>query len=83
VRERLAFRLSVLRVFPYGGRLLLPTVVLQVRGGVMPVAFIVATSAIFGRVPAAVEDLPQGLETRLGSTSSSSATRSRRALSPA
>ena len=55
MRERLAFRLSVLRVFPYGGRLLLPTVVLQVLAGLMPVAFIVATSAIVGRVPAAVE----------------------------
>jgi ATP-binding cassette subfamily B protein len=55
VRERIAFRLSVLRVFPYGGRLLLPTVVLQVLAGLMPVAFIVATSVIVGRVPDAIE----------------------------
>ena len=55
MRERLAFRLSVLRVFPCGGRLLAPTVVLQVLAGVMPVAFIVATSVIVGRVPAAIE----------------------------
>jgi ATP-binding cassette subfamily B protein len=55
VRDRLAFRLSVLRVFPYGGRLVAPTALLQVLAGVMPVAFIVATSVIVGRVPAAVD----------------------------
>jgi ATP-binding cassette, subfamily B, bacterial len=55
VRERIAFRLSVLRVFPYGGRLVVPTVVLQVLAGLMPVAFIVATSVIVGRVPNAIE----------------------------
>jgi ATP-binding cassette, subfamily B, bacterial len=54
VRERVDFRLAVLRVFPYGGRLLVPAVVLQLISGLMPVAFIVATSAIVGRVPAAV-----------------------------
>jgi ATP-binding cassette, subfamily B, bacterial len=55
VRERIAFRLAVLRVFPYGGRLVAVGVVLQVLAGLMPVAFIVATSAIVGRVPGAVE----------------------------
>ena len=55
MRDRLAFRLSVLRVFPYGGRLVAPAVLVQVLAGVMPVAFIVATSVIVGRVPAAVE----------------------------
>ena len=55
MRERLAFRLSVLRVFPYGGRLLAPMVALQVLLGLMPVGFIIATSVIVGRVPAAVE----------------------------
>ena len=55
MRERVAFRLSVLRVFPYGGRLVAPTAALQVLAGVMPVAFIVATSVIVGRVPAAVD----------------------------
>jgi ATP-binding cassette subfamily B protein len=55
VRERLAFRLSVLRVFPYGGRLVPLAAALQIVAGLMPVAFIVATSAIVGRVPGAVE----------------------------
>jgi ATP-binding cassette, subfamily B, bacterial len=54
VRSRIAFRLSVLRVFPYGGSLVLPATVLQLLSGLMPVAFIAATSAIVGRVPAAV-----------------------------
>jgi ATP-binding cassette subfamily B protein len=67
VRERVAFRLSVLRVFPYGGRLLVPALVLQVLAGLMPVAFIVATSVIVGRVPAAVEgglDSPEWISLR-------------------
>ena len=55
MRDRIAFRLSVLRVFPYGGRLVAPTLVLQVLAGVMPVAFIVATSVIVGRVPGAID----------------------------
>ncbi|HZR94137.1 MAG TPA: ABC transporter ATP-binding protein [Gaiellaceae bacterium] len=55
MRERAAFRLSVLRLFPYGGRLLIPAALLQLAAGLMPVAFIVATSAIVGRVPAAVQ----------------------------
>ncbi|HET7146538.1 MAG TPA: ABC transporter ATP-binding protein [Gaiellaceae bacterium] len=53
--ERLAFRLSVLRVFPYGGRIVPLAVLLQLVAGLMPVAFIVATSAIVGRVPGAVD----------------------------
>ncbi len=55
MRERVAFRMAVVRLFPYGGRLLLPAALLQLIAGLMPVAFIVATSAIVGRVPAAVE----------------------------
>jgi ATP-binding cassette subfamily B protein len=55
VRERIAFRLAVLRVFPYGGRLLVPAGILNLISGVMPVAFIVATSVIVGRIPGAVE----------------------------
>jgi ATP-binding cassette subfamily B protein len=55
VRDRIAFRLSVLRVFPYGGKLVPVAALLQLVAGLMPVAFIVATSAIVGRVPAAVE----------------------------
>ena len=55
MRERIAFRLSVLRVFPYGGRLLGPAAALHVLSGLMPVAFILATSVIVGRVPAAVD----------------------------
>jgi ATP-binding cassette subfamily B protein len=54
LRERIAFRSAVLRVFPYGGRLAVAAAILQIVSGLMPVAFIVATSAIVGRVPAAV-----------------------------
>ena len=55
MRERLAFRLAVLRVFPYGGKLLVPAAILQLLSGLTPVAFIVATSVVVGRVPGAVE----------------------------
>jgi ATP-binding cassette subfamily B protein len=55
VGERVAFRLAILRVLPNGGPLLVPAAVLQLLSGLMPVAFIVATSAIVGRVPAAVD----------------------------
>jgi ATP-binding cassette, subfamily B, bacterial len=55
VRDRIRFRLSVLRVFPYGGKLVVLATALQLLSGLMPVAFIVATSAIVGRVPAAVD----------------------------
>jgi ATP-binding cassette subfamily B protein len=54
LRERVAFRLAVLRVFPYGGWLLAPAAILQLLAGLMPVAFIVATSVVVGRVPGAV-----------------------------
>jgi ATP-binding cassette subfamily B protein len=54
LRERIVFRLAVLRVVPYGGKLVVPATILQIVSGLMPVAFIVATSAIVGRVPAAV-----------------------------
>jgi ATP-binding cassette subfamily B protein len=55
VRDRIRFRLAVLRVFPYAGRLLLPAAAVQLFSALAPVAFIVATSAIVGRVPGAVE----------------------------
>ena len=55
MRERIRFRLAVLRVFPYGGRLLMPAAAIQLFSALAPVAFIIATSAIVGRVPAAVE----------------------------
>jgi ATP-binding cassette, subfamily B, bacterial len=55
VRERAAFRLAVLRLFPYGGRMVPIGLALQLVAGLMPVAFIVATSAIVGRVPGAVD----------------------------
>lgn len=54
MRSRIAHRLAVLRVFPYGGKLAVLATALQIVSGVMPVAFIVATSTIIGRVPAAV-----------------------------
>jgi ATP-binding cassette subfamily B protein len=54
VRERIRFRLAVLRLFRYGGRMVPLGVALQVVSAVMPVAFIVATSAVVGRVPGAM-----------------------------
>ena len=54
MRERIRFRLTVLRVFPYGGRLVVVAALLQLIAGLTPVAFIVTTSAIVGRIPAAV-----------------------------
>ena len=46
MRERIAFRLAVLRLFPYGGTHGAACgIVLQLLAGLMPVAFIVATSA--------------------------------------
>jgi ATP-binding cassette subfamily B protein len=54
VRERVAFRLAVLRLFPYGGRMVPLGVALQLVAGLMPIAFIVTTSAVVGRVPGAV-----------------------------
>jgi ATP-binding cassette subfamily B protein len=55
VRERLAFRLAVVRVLPLGGWLVGAGALLQLVAGLMPVAFIVTTSAVVGRVPAAVD----------------------------
>jgi ATP-binding cassette subfamily B protein len=55
VRDRIRFRLAVLRVFPYAGKLLIPAALIQLFSALAPVAFIVATSAIVGRVPGAVE----------------------------
>jgi ATP-binding cassette subfamily B protein len=54
VRERIRFRLAVLRIFRYGGRMIPVGIALQVLAGLMPVAFIVTTSAVIGRVPGAV-----------------------------
>jgi len=63
VRERIAYRLSVLRLLPLGGRMVPLGVALQLLAGLMPVAFIVATSAVVERVPGAVNaglDSPSG-----------------------
>ena len=54
MRERIRFRLAVLRLLPYGGRMLPLGIALQIVSALMPVAFIVATSAVVGRVPGAV-----------------------------
>jgi ATP-binding cassette, subfamily B, bacterial len=60
LRERVALRLKILRLLPAAGpRLLGGALLLQVFTGLAPVAFIVATSTVVGRVPAAVE---QGLD---------------------
>ena len=56
LRERAAARIRILRLLRAAGpRLLALAVALQVFAGVVPVAFIVATSAVVGRVPEAVE----------------------------
>src|SRR3954451_22515407 len=56
LRRRWRLRVAVLRLFPLvGARLLVPTVALQIVSGLLPVAFIIATSAVLGRIPAAVE----------------------------
>jgi len=54
VRERIAFRLAVLRLYPYAGRMVPLGIALQLVAALMPVAFIVTTSAIVGQVPGAV-----------------------------
>lgn len=54
MRERIAFRLAVLRLYPYAGRMVPLGIALQLVAALMPVAFIVTTSAIVGRVPGAV-----------------------------
>jgi ATP-binding cassette, subfamily B, bacterial len=56
LRARAAARLRVLRLLPAAGpRLVLGSLALSLLGGAMPVAFILATSAVVGRVPGAVD----------------------------
>jgi len=55
MRERVRFRLAVLRLLPYGGRMIPVAFGLQVIAGLMPIAFIVTTSAVVGRVPGAID----------------------------
>src|SRR5512138_2692084 len=56
LRARAALRLKILRLLPAaGGPLLGGAVLLQLVAGLAPVAFILATSAVVGRVPAAVD----------------------------
>ena len=50
-----AYRLAVPAILPLGGRMVPLGILLQLLAGLMPVAFIVATSAIVGRVPGAVD----------------------------
>jgi len=60
LRERVALRLTIVRLLPLAGKgLLALAALLQVFTGLAPVAFIIATSAVVGRVPDAVE---QGLD---------------------
>jgi ATP-binding cassette subfamily B protein len=54
MRDRIRFRLAVLRIFRYGGRMVPLGFALQVLAGLTPVAFIVTTSAVVGHIPAAV-----------------------------
>jgi ATP-binding cassette subfamily B protein len=55
-RQRLAGRMRIARLLRSAGMPLLAAgVALQVVFGVIPVAFVIATSAVVGRVPAAVE----------------------------
>lgn len=56
LRARAALRLRILRLLPATGpRLLAGALGLHLFAGLAPVAFIVATSAVVGRVPAAVD----------------------------
>ena len=56
LRARIELRLRILRLLPTAGAPLLGGAVLfQLVAGLAPVAFIVATSAVVGRVPAAVD----------------------------
>ena len=56
LRERAGVRVRILRLLPAAGRRLLGgALVLGLVGGLVPVGFIVATSAVVGRIPAAVE----------------------------
>jgi ATP-binding cassette subfamily B protein len=56
VRGRIALRLRILRLLPAAGpRLLGGGLALHLFTGLAPVAFIVATSTVVGRVPAAVD----------------------------
>lgn len=55
-RERIGVRIRILRLLPAAGpRLLALAIALQLVAGLVPVGFIVATSAVVGRVPDAVE----------------------------
>jgi ATP-binding cassette subfamily B protein len=57
LRSRWALRTGVLRLFPLVGmRLVALAIALQLLAGLLPVAFIVATSAVVGRIPAAVRE---------------------------
>ena len=57
LRERVALRLTIFRILPYAGKgVLALAALLQVFTGLAPVAFIVATSAVVGRVPDAVAE---------------------------
>jgi ATP-binding cassette subfamily B protein len=57
LHARLHARLRILRLLPAAGpRLVLGSLALNVIGGLMPVAFIAATSVVVGRVPGAVEN---------------------------
>jgi len=57
LRERVALRLMIFRILPYAGKgVLALAALLQVFTGLAPVAFIVATSAVVGRVPDAVAE---------------------------
>jgi ATP-binding cassette, subfamily B, bacterial len=56
LRDRVALRLKIIRLLPAAGpRLLVPTAVLHLFTGLAPVAFILATSVVVGRIPAAVD----------------------------
>jgi ATP-binding cassette subfamily B protein len=55
LRERVSLRLQIVRLLrAAGGRVLAATFALQVFTGLAPVAFIVATSVVVGKVPEAV-----------------------------
>src|SRR3954462_2891244 len=51
MRDRIRFRLAVLRVLPYAGKMLCPAALVPLPSALAPGAFLLAPSAIVGRVP--------------------------------
>ena len=56
VHRAITTRIEILRFVPFAGaRLVVPLVLVNLVAGILPVAFVVATSVVIGRVPAALD----------------------------